>query len=231
MTMNKANLNLQIVLTFLFLSFNSLEPAGLLLGTIQFPRNVVISESIPVYTLGTCIKSTVHKENACITFDIPSNPRQTDYFIFVTDKKPIPVYKKGPDGKSSITVDYFTVDQTSAYQLFELHLVREQNENKVITTRWTWSREKFQPKQRIPDHAIIILYDPSQIEELRGGTDLELPTIVIRHDSSVESQQINESILKLQLESIDLNTFHAPIKQVVHHNKQKEKTVLVIPTL
>lgn len=231
MTMNKTNLNLQIVLTFIFLSFHSIETAGLLLGTIQFPRDVIISESIPVYTLGTCIKSTVHKENACITFDIPSNPRQTDYFIFVTNKKPIPVYKKGPDGKSSITVDYFIVDETSAYQLFELHLIREENENKQIVKRWTWNHAKFEPKQRIPDHAIIILYDPSQIEELRGGTELELPVIVIRHDATTESEQINDSILKLQLESIDLNTFHAPIKQVVHHNKQKEKTLLVIPTL
>lgn len=217
------------------------------MGTIEFPRAKTCPqnkiESIVIYYLGKFIKSLVHEGNpAFITFDIPRDTDLSPNTIYlVITEKPQRVAKKA-NGRVAInnTTDHWKVADGHNALFFELALKQkkeelnpeldqsllEKQEPHEPIYEWTYRKKELPANKRIPDDAIIIVYNPDLVEGLRGGDQIQLPTIVIKQCIDTDLENLH---LRLQMESLDARAFHAPDKQVMTHHKDRESTLLILP--
>ena len=232
----------KFVVSLIFLILAT-APAGLfarslLMGTVQFPH--IIDQLLPrrVYYAGKIVRSDIDARR--MLFEIPRGTRQNRFYILITEE--ISYQLKDllePDGKQN-TIDYLKVIPDQTYKFYVLDLIQDippfnqstsiatlKNKNLVSTTpTYHWEiREELLPETgEIPDAAIIICYFPEFVAGLKGGSNLELPTIVLRSDMlerAGSQDKLYEESIKLQLSSINSDTIHAPTKCETRSDKQR----------
>ena len=80
---------------------------------------------------------------------------------------------------------------------------------------------------KIPDDTIIVCYDPEYVDKLEGGTNIDLPRIIIK-DNILElvgsEDKLHELSTTLLLSSLDSDSMHSKIE---HEVKQNNQTMLV----
>ena len=220
--MKKIPLSTLLSLTFTFLT-TTLCASPIILGSIKFPAQLDSIEPISMYYDGRTINGSVHDLMHKITFELPVMTGQYGIYVLVVNTLPIHVHKpKIADNVQQNTIDYLKVPDNEPYVLYELVLVPDASGSTHV--RWHITEKELPVSGKIPDHTLIVVYSPDLIEGLEGGSQLELPTIVLNnslvalsHDLDVYAQNIRYQ----QLAAIDANTVHTPIKKSIYYNNSK----------
>ena len=218
-------------LIFVILSTgHSLYSQSLLGGSLQFAKNATLNE-VNIYHCGKTINTQKHAVNIPkITYEIPKGNDQMVFYILVCPTAPQYSLKQFPNQEDQQnTIEYLIIDQTNPYLLYRLELV--QHETDPSAAHWDIAEQLLPETGQIPDSAIIITYFPSFIKAIKGGNQLELPTLFV--DNSVtelfgSAQDFEEALIKLQLSSLDLNALHAPTKRKI---KADHRRLLIMDTV
>lgn len=216
----------------------------LILGTFQFPQNI-LSVPVPrIYHMGKTIPCEVHEGTKKVTFDLPKQKDTHRFSLVITES--IKYELKKNDFLNQQTVDYIYVPSGKPYKYYELKLADVKKETALVTAvsivedskkedgkKLGWKIKERQlafNTHRIPDEAIVVLYSPEYIDGLSGGTSLELPVITIKSDVvdlAGSAENLYESSIKLQLASLNSDTIHLPLKHAI---KQLGQRTIIAPT-
>ena len=218
--------------------------AHLISGTLAFPASLKSNPMLRIYYGGHIIPYETHP-NKKVSFWIPAHESQTTFYVLVT--KSVGVQTKQRGEIKNNTIDYLKVPEGQAYKLYELELVQELPEipdeqathkkqiKKIAapTYHWNITEQTIDTEtQRIPDETVIVCYFPEYIENLSGGSALELPTVTITPNivqKAGSEEKLHEASTTLVLASIDTDTIHnAPEPQAT---KQGSERILIAPTL
>lgn len=213
----------------------------LILGTFQFPQNI-LSVPVPrIYHMGKTIPCEVHEGTKKVTFDLPKQKDTHRFSLIITES--IKYELKKNDFLNQQTVDYIYVPAGKPYKYYELKLADVKKEGvlaamhedgkKEDTKKLAWKIKEKQltlSTHRIPDEAIVVLYSPEYIDGLSGGSSLELPVITIKSDVvdlAGSAENLYENSIKLQLASLNSDTIHLPLKHAI---KQLGQRTIIAPT-
>lgn len=235
-------------LIFLFLStgYGHLQ-ASMLMGNIQYPSSIRPSKtsSLPVvYNCGKRISTIVHDSGIPkITFEITKRKDQNRFYLLIS--RDIEWVMKEPleNEKTSNTVDYLKISPDKSYKFFVLDLIQDTpqdmsldafgkwNGNQPLTYHWEIIEQTLPEEGKIPDSTIVVCYFPEAVKGVKGGSGIELPTIVL--DSSMldlfgSLENLKEESIKLQLTSLNSDTIHSPTQQKI---KSEQGRLLIVQTL
>lgn len=216
-------------LIFVILSTgHHLSSQSLLGGSLQFAKNATLDD-VNIYHCGKTINTQKHAVSMPkITYEIPKGNEQTEFFILICPTAPKYNLKKFPNQEEQQnTIDYLKIDPKTPYLLYKLEL---QN-NETSGFYWQITEKKLPETGQIPDTTIIMTYFPSFIKAIKGGNQLELPTIFIDNSATDifgSEENFEEAVIKMQLSSLDLNALHAPTKRKV---KADNRRLLIMDTL
>jgi len=244
--MKKLRINHPKFVVSLIFSILATAPTGLfarslLMGNVQFPYTIKKMSPIRVYYAGKIIHSHSHEIGVPkVTFEIPRGKRQNRFYILITEEISYQLKDLLELNSKQNTVDYLKVIPNQSYKFYVLDLIQDtplfdqstsiealKNKNITSTTpTYHWEiREELLPESgEIPDATIVICYFPEFIAGLKGGSNLELPTIVLRSDMlerAGSQEKLYEESIKLQLASINSDTIHAPTKCETKSDQQR----------
>ena len=217
-------------LIFVILSTgHQLSGQSLLGGTLQFAKNATL-DSVHIYHCGKAITTQNHQTTLPkITYEIPKGSEQTFFYLLICPTAPQYSLKQFPDQDvQQNTVDHLKIDPNTPYSLYRLELVYDETASYYY---WNIIEETLQNGQ-IPDMAIIITYFPSFIKDIKGGNQLELPTLFIDNsaiDLFGSQESFDDALLRLQLSSLDLNALHAPTKRKIKN--MDNRRLLIMDTI
>lgn len=214
---------LSLIFTVISVHSNLLAAPSLIGGTIQFSKN---STLVPLNMNcgGTQITTATHETSLPkITFEIPKATNQTHFEVLITAAKIECQLKQYPDKTEIInTFDYLKIDPQSSYKYYVLDLIDD---------AWEIKEETLPATGQIPDRAIIIECYPEWINECKGGSTVELPTLYINNASERASEEsFEEALIKLELTALDSKIIHAPIKRQIQTVSDK-KRILIMDTI
>ncbi len=211
----------------------SIFARSLLMGTVQFPHAISDIPTIRVYYGGKIISSHLHEGGIPkTTFEITRGKRQNRFYILVTAEIGYQLKNLLEPDWNQNTIDYLKVIPGQPYKFYILDLIQDnptfdQNNsmealkqhsqaNTTPSYHWEIYEQELSESGKIPDATIVICYFPEFVAGLKGGSQLELPTIVLRSDMVERAgsrDKLNQESIKLQLASIDSDTIHAPTKR------------------
>lgn len=253
--MRKKRSNQSILLLFIFSYLATtilfLYPRSLLMGLIQFPRVLKKIPPIRVYYGGKIINSYAHKGIPKVTFEISKTNQQTIFYLLVTENIHYQVKEFSDRTYQSNIIDHLQLPPHQLYKFYRLELVpssiettdnnmellaQEQTslknkKDKTDNYHWKISEKRLPQNGKIPDETIVICYFPHAIATVKGGSKIELPTLIIKPniiELMGSEEKLHEASIKLQLASLDLDTIHAPTKREI---KQHYQHTLVINTI
>ena len=211
-------------LIFIILSTGSPSfAAPSLIGcTIQFSKSSTLVP-IAVNCGGTQITTSIHETSMPkITFEIPKASGQTHFELLITSAKIDCQLKQLPE-QSSIqnTIDYLKIDPQSSYKYYSLDLVED---------TWDIKETTLPATGQIPDRAIIIECYPEWINNFKGGSRVELPTLYINNAATErgESEEtFAEALIKLELTALDSKIIHAPIRRQIQTVADKKRILIM----
>lgn len=208
---------------------------NLLLGTIQFPLALESIPAVRVYRSGHKVECDIDNDAKKLSLSVPVNPRENTFYLLIVEK--IEYAKaKNPLLAEHNTIDYLKVAAQQYYKFYKLKRIAEKQKDKINPGKtkkvfhWQIQEEKLPESGRVPDEAILVYYYPQFVDKLQGGSEFELPTLVMKSNitelagSPDALQDISNQLL---LSSLDHDALHARIKFEVKHNKQR---TLVAPT-
>jgi hypothetical protein len=203
-----------------------LSGQSLLGGTLQFAKNTL--DSVHVYHCGKTITTQNHQTTLPkITYEIPKGNEQTTFYLLICPTAPNYSLKQFPDQDvQQNTIDYLKIDPTTPYLFYRLELVYDEVSQMY---HWEITEETLSNSGQIPDMAIIINYFPGFIKDIKGGNQLELPTLYIDNSAIglFESQEsFEDALLRLQLSSLDLNALHAPAKRKIKNTDNRRLLIM-----
>jgi hypothetical protein len=237
MKKTKKTLYKALSLIFILLSTGSTSfgASSLLTLTIQCAKNSIFNE-LTIYQYGKIVPTQKQESTfPKITCTIPKNSYQTRFYILITPVAPESELKKFPNQEEvQNTIDYLKISPGTPYTFYALDLVQDlDNEDPKATPTYHWDiQEDTLPETgQIPDTTIIINCLPTFIKAIKGGNNLELPTLYVDFSFSEQfgsEENFEDALIKLQLSSLDFNAIHAPTK---HKIKSDGHRLLVMETL
>ncbi len=217
----------------LLCSISSLQASSLIMGAVQFPNSIAKVPMIRVYCGGQIIYQSCETEHESkkFIFKIPKTRYQKKFHLLITESINFKVAKNRASKKRQNTIKYLTVPTNQPYKLYKLKLVSTMHkeeiddEEKEPTYQWKIKEKNIAEKKRkIPDDAIIVCYNPDWVNSLRVENTFELPTIVMKKNllELVGSEnKFAEFSDKLLLASINSDTIHATMRQVIKQDQQR----------
>src|SRR3989344_5912432 len=136
---------------------------SLLLGTIQFPRDLSQDiEDVPVIYRGDPATTQIDQTNKAITFSMIRESSQFNFKLLIVEPQhiePVSLTSKYQTEPTNL-VAYQKVKSGSPYRFFSLMLVPEiaKNANGINTICYSWKvrEERIANEGRIPDDAGIL---------------------------------------------------------------------------
>jgi len=96
---------------------------------------------------------------------------------------------------------------------------------------WIISEEKIAENGKIPDDALIIIFNPDFVQNLKGGTELELPKIIIKQNileiAGGSEEKLHEEEVILLMSSLDLNLIHSKITPQIQQKPSKKLVIAI----
>ena len=211
-----------------------LQASSLIMGAVQFPSSVTKVPRMRIYCGGQIIpyeSCDTEYEAKKFIFKIPKTRYQRTFHIFITESINFKAAKNRTKKEPQNTIKYLTVPAGQAYKLYKLKLVPTAPENefdddsKDQTYQWKIKEESIAEKKRkIPEDAIIVCYNPDWVDELRIENAFELPTIALKKnllELAGTEQKLAEFSDTLLLASINSDTIHATMRQVIKQDMQR----------
>ncbi len=214
-----------VSLIFLFLSTSHLLQAQSILGGLfQFAKNTDIAQiNIAVYHCGKTIVTQKQTTGIPkITYEIPKYNEQTTFYILIVPTAPSYELKQFPDqDEQQNTIDHLKIDTKAPYLFYTLELIADTmaSPDAPVTYHWDITESSLPDNGQMPDSTIIVTYFPHCIKAIKGGNNLELPTIFIDNSPTNlfgSEESFDDAIIRLQLTSLDLKALHVPTKQKIH---------------
>jgi len=241
--MRKKRTSCLMLLSLIFTCLSTITPflygRSLLMGMIQFPRMLKKVPAIRVYYGGKIVNSYTHEGIPKVTFEVSRNNHQTIFYLLVTEHIKYQVKTFSDVSWQSNTIDYLQLPPNQQYKFYRLELVsdaiesidnmkflKQQNVPTEENNSYHWKiyEEQLPKSGKIPDETIVVCYFSNAIAMLNGGSKLELPTIVIKHnviDLMGSEEKLHEASVKLQIASLDTDTIHTPTKREIKQDYQR----------
>lgn len=208
---------------FLFSTGSAIIAAPSLIGfTIQFSKNSLLVP-INVNYSGNQVTTTTHETSTPkITFEILKNSDQTHFDILVTPAKVEFQLKELPENViMQNTVDYLKINPQEAYKYYSLDFIDD---------AWQITEQNLTATGQIPDRTLIIECYPEWIENFKGGSSLELPTLYLNNamdELGTTQQDFEESLVKLELAALDSKIVHSPIRRKTRAIMDKKRVLIM----
>jgi len=213
----------------LFLIFAILSTAQTVLGapssigcTIQYTKN---STLVPLNVIcgGTQpVVSTHETAMPKITFEIPKGSDQWHFDLLITAAKIDYQLKTLPEQEDfQNTVDYLKIAPKASYKYYTLDFIED---------AWQITEQELPETGRIPDRAIIIECYPEWIQEIKGGSAVELPTLYLNNAIAIlgeTEEDFKESLIKLELTALDSKTIHSPMRRKTQTISDKKRILIM----
>jgi hypothetical protein len=200
-------------LIFVILSTgHTIYTQSLLGGLFQFSKNTNLDlVNIIVCYCGKIIPTQKHTTGIPkITYEIPKYNDENKFYVLITPTAPNHVLKQyQAQEELQNTIDYLKVNDQEPYLFYTLELIED---------AWVTTKSSLPESGQIPDNIIMITYFPHFIKAIKGGNNLELPTIFIDNseiDIFGSEENFEDAIIRLQLSSLDLKALHVPTKQKI----------------
>lgn len=215
------------LLFFIILYANTcaLATQSLVLGTIQFPKNIQQVPTLRIYYKGLIIPAECDEQGKKIVFKIPTSA-QTHFYFLITKNLGCEIRQKS-ELSAQNTIEFWKIIKGTPYKFFVLYAVPDEENN---TQQWVVKEMLLDESGRIPDNAIIVRYPAEYIEKLAHATSFEFPAIVLKPnllDLIGSQKKLIELSDMLMLASLDTDTFHATISQEII--KQDKKHHILVP--
>lgn len=189
------------------------------IGTIQFPFSVNVVPDLRIYDSGTIVKTEINYNNKCISFSLPKNGYQKHFYILIVEA----------DNLYQPAIEHLNIDPKKPYKLYSIECIEQKNG----LCKWSIKRQAL-PSGRVPDTAMIICYDPAYVDQLVGGTNVELPRIIIKEDilNLVGSEDaLHSRSHELLLACLGTDAIHQPIALSVKRDTGDPKRIMSFKTL
>jgi hypothetical protein len=222
--------NALLLVSLICLIVTSSYTQSLIMGCIQFPKELPSVPSVRIYYSGKIIKTTPDHEQKKIHFSLPKFGRQFRYSIVIT---PLLEFAKNTKADTPIMIDFMKLPNTQNYKMFTLLLMPkfQDPEDTDAKLEYAWRVKDdwiLNKDHKIPDDAIIICMDPQWIDHIGGATEYELPTVYVK--SNVvnicgSSDNFYDQSAKILLAAMDSDAFHNASEEP--YIKQKENCIMI----
>lgn len=190
--------------------------------TIQYTKN---STLVPLNVIcgGTQpVVSTHETTMPKITFEIPKGSDQWHFDLLITAAK-IDYQLKTLPAQEDLqnTVDYLKIDPKTPYKYYTLDFIEDV---------WQITQQELPETGRIPDRTIIIECYPEWIQEIKGGSAVELPTLYLNNAIATlgeTEEDFKESLIKLELTALDSKTIHSPMRRKTQTISDKKRILIM----
>jgi hypothetical protein len=190
--------------------------------TIQYTKN---STLVPLTVMcgGTQPVTSSHETAAPkITFEIPKASDQWHFELLITAAKIGYQLKDFPAQEDfQNTVDYLKMDPQASYKYYALDF---------SDGIWEIVEQELPETGRISDRAIIIECYPEWIQEIKGGSAVEMPTMYLNNafsDLGETEEDFKESLVKLELAALDSKTIHSPMRRKTQTISDKKRILIM----
>jgi hypothetical protein len=190
-------------------------------STLQYSKNSTLVTP-NIICGGTQPIVSTHETAMKITFEIPKGSDQWHFDILITAAKIDYQLKEFPQQEDfQNTVDYLKIDPQSSYKYYALNF---------IDGIWEITEKQLPETGRIPDRTIIIECYPDWIQEIKGGSAVELPTIYLNNaitESGSTEQDFKDALVTLELTALDSKTIHAPMRRKTQTLSDKKRILIM----
>ncbi len=199
-------------------------------GSIYFPKNLSCVPHICLYQSGEQLPIEIDKKGGRVCFTIQAERYISTFHLIITNK----YHGQTVAGN---TVKELIIDKNVAYKYYTLTLKRapkknfydfiatkneEDKEQEEQSDYWVIEEKQLPENRKIPDKAIILLYNANYIETVLSRQSFEFPTIMVK-SNIVEligsEEKVQDNSIELLLSSLDYNTIHTKAKKITHNNK------------
>jgi hypothetical protein len=205
-------------------------------ASVQFPTAIKELPSIRAYFRGHKISGEIDGDK--IYFSIETDRSMHQLYLLVVDDISFAFDE---------TVQYLKLKPEAHYKLWSLELKHKKNNNLIPRKVaggiklndddaspyfWIMHEEMIDARSgRVPDNAIVILYDPSFFEsDLIGGSSVYLPKLMISSNilKRVGSEEkLHEISTRFLLSALNPDTLHASPKYVIEQHPTTNRIMVV----
>jgi hypothetical protein len=200
-----------------------LIPAPSSIGaTIQYSKN---SSPVALNVISAGMQPIISMHETAmpkVTFEIPKGSDQWHFDLLITASKIDYELKQLPEQEDfQNTVDYLKINSNSSYKYYSLDFIDDV---------WQITEQTLPITGQIPDRAIILKCYPEWIQDIRGGSAVELPTIYVNNaiaDLQISQDDFEEALVKLELVALDSNITHAPMRRKTQTISDKKRILIM----
>lgn len=189
--------------------------------TIQYSKDSILTP-LNVISSGTQLIVSTHEASMKMTFDIPKNSEQTHFDLLITAAKIDYQLKEFPEQEAfQNTIDYLKINPEESYKYYNLDLV---------DGTWQIAEKKLPESGKIQDRTIIIECYPEWIQDIKGGSIVELPTIYLNNtvtELGSTPEDIQEALVKLELIALDSKNLHAQVRRKTQTISDKKRVLIM----
>jgi len=213
---------LSLIFAILSTASSALAAPSVLGGTLQFSKNSTLVD-INIDFCGAQIATTSHDTAIPkITFEIPKSKDQWHFDVLITSTKIDFQLKQFPDQEViQNTVDYLKIDPQASYKYYSIDFV---------DSAWEIEEKKLPETGRIPDRTIIIECYPEWIQDFKGGSEVEFPTLYLNNaiaDLGATEEDFKEALVKLELAALDSKIIHSPVRRKTQTIPDKKRVLIM----
>lgn len=201
----------------LLLTSANIQSRGLMIGTINFPKNLPTIPHVRIYYEGKIVNGTPDNQKKSISFSIPKLDQEFKFTLLITESIEFAISEVKIKDTQQNTISFMKIPEEHTYKLYDLLLLPKFNteNSKKPTLEYQWkvcSQLRCMPNRMVPDNALVLLLDPAWIESVQGTTEYEFPTITIdqaRITENGSTEQFYKKTDEIILAAIDSDTMHA----------------------
>jgi len=241
--MNKKRFNSLFVFLMLTISGGFLDASNwdiysldknVFVGNIIFPKDIKNLPQVSLYRRGIKIKTENEASNKKIQFTISEDKSCRKFYMLITKTVT-------PDIEENV-VKYLKISPNQNYNLYELTIFTNQesainpiNKKEEIKETYSWQiqQKRINKEGIIPDDTLIVIFNPDYIDKLEGGSNLELPKIIIKKDilkQAGSEEKLTDETNELLLSSLDLKILHSnPASEVKPEYKKRLVVAMANP--
>jgi hypothetical protein len=211
-----------LIFAVLSTASTTLTTPSVLGSTLQFTKSSTLVD-ISVNFCGTQIATTNHDTAIPkITFEIPKSKDQWHFDVLISSAKIDFQLKQFPEQDViQNTVDYLKIDPQASYKYYTLDF---------IDGVWVIEEKRLQETGRIPDRTIIIECYPEWIQDFKGGSQVEFPTLYLNNaiaDLGATEEDFKEALVKLELAALDSKIIHSPVRRKTQAIPDKKRVLIM----
>ena len=190
-------------------------------STLQYSKNSTLVTP-NVISGGTQPILSTHENAMKVTFEIPKGSDQWHFDLLITAAKIEYQLKDFPKQEDlQNTVDYLKIDPQASYKYYSLDFV---------DGIWEVTEKKLPETGKLPDRTIIIECYPEWIQEIKGGSAVELPTIYLNNtieNLGATEEDFQDALVKLELTALDSKTIHSPMRRKTQTISDKKRILIM----